>query len=70
MATQTITPKDIGELRKRTGAGMMDCKRALEEAKGDMEAAADILRTKGIAKARGRRCGELHPPQPTGGCAA
>jgi elongation factor Ts len=54
MATQTITPKEIGELRKRTGAGMMDCKRALEEAKGDMEAAADILRTKGIAKAEKR----------------
>ena len=54
MATRTITPKDIGELRKRTGAGMMDCKRALEEAKGDMAAAADILRTKGIAKAEKR----------------
>ena len=51
MATQTITAKEIGELRKRTGAGMMDCKRALEEAEGDMAAAADILRTKGIAKA-------------------
>ena len=54
MATQTITAKDIGELRKRTGAGMMDCKRALVEAQGDMEAAADILRTKGIAKAEKR----------------
>ncbi len=54
MATNTITPQDIGELRKRTGAGMMDCKRALEEAKGDMQAAADILRAKGIAKAEKR----------------
>jgi len=54
MATKTVTPQDIGELRKRTGAGMMDCKRALEEAKGDMQAAADILRAKGIAKAEKR----------------
>ena len=54
MVTPTITSKQVGELRKLTGAGMMDCKRALEEAKGDMAAAADILRTKGIAKAERR----------------
>ncbi|HET7426073.1 MAG TPA: translation elongation factor Ts [Gemmatimonadales bacterium] len=47
----TISPKDVSELRARTGAGMMDCKRALEEAGGDMEKAAEILRKKGIAKA-------------------
>ncbi|MBX7119604.1 MAG: translation elongation factor Ts [Gemmatimonadaceae bacterium] len=47
----TITAKDVAELRARTGAGMMDCKKALEEANGDMEAAAAILRKKGIAKA-------------------
>ena len=39
----------------RTGAGMMDCKRALEEAGGDMEKAAENLRKKGIAKADSAR---------------
>ena len=49
-----ITAKDVAELRARTGAGMMDCKKALEEAGGAMDAAVDILRTKGIAKAEKR----------------
>ncbi len=49
--TQTITAKDVAELRGRTGAGMMDCKKALEEANGDMARAAELLRAKGIAKA-------------------
>src|SRR5687768_16793604 len=39
------------DLREKSGAGMMDCKRALQETAGDMEAAADWLRTKGLAKA-------------------
>lgn len=43
----TITAKDVNELRQITGAGMMDCKKALEEAGGDREAAIDILRKKG-----------------------
>ena len=47
----TITAKDVSELRARTGAGMMDCKKALEEAGGDMEKAIEGLRKKGIAKA-------------------
>lgn len=51
MAATQITAKDVAELRARTGAGMMDCKKALEEAGGDMEAAIDLLRKKGIAKA-------------------
>ncbi|MDH5235416.1 MAG: translation elongation factor Ts [Gemmatimonadota bacterium] len=51
MATTQITAKDVAELRARTGAGMMDCKKALEEAQGDMEAAIDLLRMRGIAKA-------------------
>ena len=42
---------DVKELREKTGAGMMDCKRALEECEGDMEKAIDWLRKKGIAKA-------------------
>jgi len=54
MASTTISPKDVSELRIRTGAGMMDCKRALEEAGGDMDKAAELLRKKGIAKAEKR----------------
>ncbi len=54
MASLTISPKDVSELRARTGAGMMDCKRALEEAGGDMDKASEILRKKGIAKAEKR----------------
>lgn len=46
-----VTPKTIKELRDATGAGMMDCKKALLENDGDQEAAADYLRTKGLAKA-------------------
>ena len=54
MASTTISPKDVSELRVRTGAGMMDCKRALEESSGDMDKASEILRKKGIAKAEKR----------------
>src|SRR6476469_8121077 len=54
MASVTISPQDVSELRARTGAGMMDCKRALEEAGGDMNKASEILRAKGIAKAEKR----------------
>ena len=54
MASTMISPKDVSELRNRTGAGMMDCKRALEEGGGDMEKASEILRKKGIAKAEKR----------------
>ena len=47
----TITASLVKELRERTGAGMMDCKKALVETDGDAEAAAELLRTKGQAKA-------------------
>ncbi|MEM7191898.1 MAG: translation elongation factor Ts [Pseudomonadota bacterium] len=47
----TITAAMVKELREKTGAGMMDCKTALTECEGDMEAAVDWLRTKGLAKA-------------------
>jgi len=47
----TITAKDVAALRARTGAGMMDCKKALEETGGDVEKAVDLLRQKGIARA-------------------
>ena len=43
--------KDIKELRERTGAGVMDCKKALQETNGDIEAAIEYLREKGIASA-------------------
>jgi elongation factor Ts len=46
-----ITAADVNKLREMTGAGMMDCKRALVEAKGDINAAVDILRKKGQATA-------------------
>ena len=46
-----ITAALVKELREKTSAGMMDCKKALNESNGDLEAAADWLRTKGIAKA-------------------
>jgi elongation factor Ts len=46
-----ISATMVKELRERTGAGMMDCKTALTETKGDIEAAIDWLRTKGLAKA-------------------
>jgi len=49
-----ISPKDVAALRKATGAGMMDCKQALEESDGDLEAAKDWLRTKGLAGATKR----------------
>jgi elongation factor Ts len=51
MSGTTISTKDISELRARTGAGIGDCKKALEEAGGDLSRAAEILRAKGIAKA-------------------
>jgi len=44
-----ITAKMVKDLRETTGAGMMDCKKALLEADGDMDAAVDLLRTKGLA---------------------
>jgi elongation factor Ts len=48
----TVTPKLVKELRDKTGAGMMDCKAALAESKGDLEGAVEILRKKGMAIAQ------------------
>lgn len=52
-----ITAAEVNKLRQQTGAGMMDCKKALEESQGDFEAAVDILRLKGqkVAAKRGDR---------------
>ena len=47
-----ITAAAVKELRERTGAGMMDCKKALGETNGDVETAVDLLRTKGLAAAQ------------------
>jgi elongation factor Ts len=49
-----VTIADINKLRKSTGAGMMDCKKALVEADGDFDNAVDVLRKKGAAKAAKR----------------
>ena len=51
-----ISAKDVKALRDATGAGMMDCKKALSEAEGDVEKAMEILRASGLAKA-GKRAG-------------
>jgi elongation factor Ts len=45
------TAKDVAALRERTGAGMMDCKKALDDTNGDIDKAVELLRSKGAAKA-------------------
>ncbi|MEO7960378.1 MAG: translation elongation factor Ts [Ginsengibacter sp.] len=57
MSTTTITAAEINKLRQQTGAGMMDCRKALTESNGDFEAAIDYLRKKGqkVAALRGDR---------------
>jgi elongation factor Ts len=59
----SISAKDVAELRKNTGAGMMDCKKALEENGGDMAKAAEWLRAKGIMKAEKREGREVKEGQ-------
>jgi elongation factor Ts len=57
----TVTASDVAALRKQTGAGMMDCKKALEEAGGDMDKAVEILRVKmgnKLGKLADREAGE------------
>jgi elongation factor Ts len=54
MAEATISAKDVKALRDQTGAGMMDCKKALVESDGDLEKAVEILRVKGQAQAAKR----------------
>jgi elongation factor Ts len=55
MSTVQISAADVNRLRQQTGAGMMDCKKALTEANGDFEAAIDILRKKGAKVAASRQ---------------
>ena len=45
-----ISAQTVKELREKTGAGVMDCKRALQEAEGDMEKAVEALRQKGLTR--------------------
>jgi elongation factor Ts len=52
--TPTVSASDVKALRERTGAGLMDCKRALEESTGDIDKAIEILRVKGQAQAAKR----------------
>ncbi len=54
----SFTAKDVQSLRERTGCGMMDCKKALTEADGDMEKAIEILREKGLA-AQAKKAGRI-----------
>src|SRR5215210_2829969 len=49
-----ITAASVGKLREMTGAGLMECKKALTETKGDIDAAVDLLRKKGIVIAGGK----------------
>src|SRR3546814_8000693 len=51
MRAMAVTAALVKDLREKTGAGMMDCKKALNETNGDLEAAVDWLRTKGLAAA-------------------
>ena len=55
-----ITAAAVKELRDKTGAGMMDCKKALVESKGDVEKASEILRKKGIASASKKASRAVH----------
>ncbi|GAB3918217.1 translation elongation factor Ts [Mucilaginibacter boryungensis] len=55
MSTVQISASDVNKLRQQTGAGMMDCKKALTEANGDFEAAVDYLRKKGAKVAASRQ---------------
>ncbi len=55
MSTIQITAADVNKLRQQTGAGMMDCKKALTESNGDFEAAVDYLRKKGAKVAASRQ---------------
>ena len=60
-----ISAADVKKLRDLTGAGMMDCKSALEEANGDFEQATTILRKKGLATAA-KKAGRAAREGPTG----
>src|SRR3546814_4182175 len=55
MSTVQISASDVNKLRQQTGAGMMDCKKALIEANGDFQAAIDYLRKKGAKVAASRQ---------------
>ena len=53
----TITTEQIKELRSRTSAGVMDCKKALEQCEGDLDTAESLLKEKGVASAAKKLAG-------------
>src|SRR5881397_500673 len=55
-----ITAANVGKLREMTNAGLMDCKRALTESNGNLDAAVDILRKRGVASAAKKASREAH----------
>ena len=61
----TITAKDVAALRAKTGIGMMECKKALVEADGDIDAAVKILREKGELKAESKMVTRPYPTAPS-----
>jgi len=63
MTTTSFTARDVQELRQRTGAGMMDCKKALEETGGNPDKAVELLRARGISKAEKRAGKEVREGQ-------
>ena len=65
-----ITAALVKELRERTGAGMMDCKKALTAVEGDMDKAIDFLREKGLAAARSLLAGDTRLQEHWRGCPA
>ena len=61
----TITADQVKQLREMTGAGMMECKKALAEAAGDLEKAIDALRKSGAARPKARGRTATRPRVPT-----
>ena len=55
-----FTAKDVMKLREMSGAGMMDCKKALKESDGDMDKAMDYLREKSLAASAKKEIGRAH----------
>ena len=64
-----ISAKDVMELRKKTGCGMMECKKALVETEGNFDEAIKYLREKGLSVAAKKAVSTLRTPGTSGGCA-
>ena len=57
----SFSAQDVKDLREKTGAGIMDCKKSLEEAGGDMKKAEELVKARGLAKAEKKADRETHP---------